>query len=525
MYLVENAEPRQGQVPWLKEKVGLSYTRHMWNPTLKSIIPKLKQSGAMKMDTFRDFNDLAASNIKDIDKINDKSGLFNDRQNVTVKNAIFETNGQFDSNKYIFRDLKRRPRVSKDGHEKHRRNMTITKNGILHDFGKRNVTYKAELQLQTRSDKVFHLHNKQEDTETLSENKNQKLILFYNPSNFQIVRNLTNRTYSFDNCQYKNCKMSFNPSDANLSDAVIFHWFKQLKHYPNYTRPRNQVWIFIKHEPTRQYVRNSTVWPFWEPGMKRNFNWTMTYSRYSDIHQPYGMMKLKPSSTKTRDYLAIAKSKTKDAIWVVSKCRTSGRREEYINVLKQYIDVEVLGACGRNWSCGVRSNHPMDNCFDILNKTYRYYLAFENDLCDDYVTEKFYENYEYDLLMVSRAGHPSRRPVEYIDKNAYIDTKDFKNPHELGKYLQNLSKNVTRYAEMLAAKDKYGVVTYQELFLESVCNICERLNNLRKYKFVYEDVSKWMRQREPCYGVRDLESQSTVVPRLEERILNVTGPF
>ena len=431
-----------------------------------------------------------------------------------------EGKGQFESNKYIFRDLLRRPRVSKVGHEKRKQNATLPKSDILfQNMGENNVTIKASHQ-RPMPDKT-NLLDRKEEVKTFKANEKEKLILFYNPCNFQFVRNLTNITYTFDECPYKNCKMSFNPSDANISDAVIFHWFKQLKHYPNFTRPTDQVWIFIQHEPTRQYVRSPAAWPWWAPGMRNNFNWTMTYSRYSDIPLPYGMMKLKPQSAKPRDYLAIAKSKTRDALWVVSKCPSSGRREEYVNILKKYIDVDILGSCGQNWSCGVRSNHPWQNCFDILNRTYRYYLAFENDLCDDYITEKFYENYQYDLLMVSRAGHPHRRPVDFIDKDAYIDTKDFKNPHELGKYLQNLSKNVTRYAEMLATKDRYGVITYQELFLKSMCNICERLNNLKKYTFVYEDVSKWLRQREPCYAVGDLNSPSTDASSIQRREINV----
>ena len=512
MYMVENAVTIPRQFPVLKER-------------LTGDISMLNHNGAIDIGSFRDFNEQIVSqkyHSVNIDRVNGKIVL-NKRDEKGVTYQKLEKAGQFESNKYIFRDLLRRPRVSKDGHEKHKRNVTTAKNDVLLTLGKSNMSRKAQFLNETRPEEI-NLLDKREGTKTLKVNGKEKLILFYNPSNYQIVRNLTNITYTFDSCQYKNCKMSFNPNEAKVSDAVIFHWFKQLKHYPNYTRPRNQVWIFIQHEPTRQYVRNSTVWPFWAPGMRNNFNWTMTYSRYSDIQLPYGMMKLKPSSSKPRDYLAIAKSKTRDAVWIVSKCPTSGRREEYLNILKKYIDVDVLGACGRNWSCGVRSNHPLNNCFDILNTTYRYYLAFENDLCDDYVSEKFYENYEYDLLMVSRAGHPNRRPVEYIDKDAYIDTKDFKNPHELGKYMQSLSKNVTRYAEMLATKDNYGVVTYQELFLKSVCNICERLNNLKKYRFVYEDVSKWLRQREPCYGVRDLVNPSTIVSSKQKSKTNVTPP-
>ena len=29
-----------------------------------------------------------------------------------------------------------------------------------------------------------------------------------------------------------------------------------------------------------------------------------------------------------------------------------------------------------------------DPCFDLVNKEYRFYLSLENDICNDYITEK-----------------------------------------------------------------------------------------------------------------------------------------
>ena len=305
----------------------------------------------------------------------------------------------------------------------------------------------------------------------------------------------------------KNCRVTFDPYEANVSDAVILHWFryKRMMKLPKFVRPKNQVWIFIQHEPTRSYARNASIYPNYEPGMRNSFNWTMTYSRRSDIFLPYGKLVRKPKrEIRNRDYLKIAKSKTRDAIWVVSQCNTSGKREQYVSILKQYIDIEILGACGKNWTCGVRSNHPLDSCFDILNTTYRYNLAFENDYCSEYVSEKFFENYEYDLLQVVRAGMPKKMPLR-AEKDTYISAHDFRNAHELGRYLRNLSSDVVQYAKMLAKKDRYKVIPYQELFLDSMCSICKRLHHLDHSKFVYEDVYKWIRKHEPCHHVKDLD--------------------
>lgn len=53
-------------------------------------------------------------------------------------------------------------------------------------------------------------------------------------------------------------------------------------------------------------------------------------------------------------------------------------------MMQYYIDVDIYGKCG-NLTC----SHEND-CFDDLAEDYKFYLAFENALCPDYVTEKFF---------------------------------------------------------------------------------------------------------------------------------------
>ena len=326
-----------------------------------------------------------------------------------------------------------------------------------------------------------------------------KRILFYNQVYFQTSRHVEsyfNSTF-FDQCHFKNCLMTFNKSDAPISDAVIFNW--RIDPPPlTFNRPRDQVWIFIQHEATATYN------PKKFQGMQHSFNWTMTYSKHSDLPLPYGALELKPiDRVPVRNYLAIAKNKTKDAIWIVSHCRTQSKREKYVDILKQYVNIDVLGRCGRKWDCGKVYNHEAGDCFSILNSTYRYYLAFENSLCSEYITEKFYENYKYDIIQVSRAGDIKHRPIK-MDKNVYVSTADFKDAHELGKYLRSLSLDKEKYANYLSEKDRYEAIPYVELFKERMCEICMRLNKLEDYKKVYEDVYGWMLNKTRCFEPTDI---------------------
>ena len=39
-----------------------------------------------------------------------------------------------------------------------------------------------------------------------------------------------------------------------------------------------------------------------------------------------------------------------------------------------------------------------DACYQMLNNTYKFYLALENSVCQDYVTEKFFNILQYNVI-------------------------------------------------------------------------------------------------------------------------------
>lgn len=74
--------------------------------------------------------------------------------------------------------------------------------------------------------------------------------------------------------------------------------------------------------------------------------------------------------------------------WFVSNCSARNNRLAYAKELSKYIQVDIYGACG-NFKC---SRNQAKQCFDMLDKEYKFYLAFENSNCRDYITEKLYSN-------------------------------------------------------------------------------------------------------------------------------------
>lgn len=122
-------------------------------------------------------------------------------------------------------------------------------------------------------------------------------------------------------------------------------------------------------------------------------NWTATYRRDSDIVAPYERWvyynpKWKQRATPEKNYAA---NKTKTVAWFVSNCAARNNRLQYANELKKYIPVDIYGACGSK-KC---PRFPVDSkemCFHMLDKDYKFYLAFENSNCRDYITEKLFVN-------------------------------------------------------------------------------------------------------------------------------------
>jgi hypothetical protein len=74
--------------------------------------------------------------------------------------------------------------------------------------------------------------------------------------------------------------------------------------------------------------------------------------------------------------------------WFVSNCLETNNRKQYAHELQKYIPVDIYGKCGTK-KCP-RSTEA--ECFEILNRDYKFYLAFENANCKDYITEKFFKN-------------------------------------------------------------------------------------------------------------------------------------
>ena len=224
----------------------------------------------------------------------------------------------------------------------------------------------------------------------------------------------------------------------------------------------------------------------------------------ADIQTYYALLRKRPTPP-VRNYTEIIKTKTKTAAWIVSHYQTQSERGRYVKELQKYIDVDVYGT-GAPHNCP-RSFDEM--CSKMISTKYKFYLGFENSLCDDYVTEKFYKYFSLDVVLVARAADL----VNIAPPETFVNTAHFRSPKQLAERLVYLSEHEEEYVEILREKDRYFTMfeeyvlknEYRENRYEAIpfCQLCQRLWNVDKYSKIVKDINIWFNSTK-CYPPNDL---------------------
>ncbi|XP_033724508.1 alpha-(1,3)-fucosyltransferase C-like [Pecten maximus] len=294
----------------------------------------------------------------------------------------------------------------------------------------------------------------------------------------------------FNGCQYP-CKMI--PRSTNFSSAkfVIFHGPRLNSRKPP-KKSSGQVWIMHGMESPPHYWNDLSQW-------NHLFNWTFTYRRDSDVLSPYSGFQHTP-----RDITPSVEWKTKDrsSAWMVSHCRTPGKREQYVKGLRKSADVHVYGNCG-TYRC---SRAKESGCMEIIRKHYRYYLAFENSLCVDYVTEKGFKTYTFSPSTISVMRGGSNYSL-FFPPSSYIDTKDFESAFTLGKTISmNASVMENTKIEQFFSWTKSHSITPNTMDHKKWCDLCERIHHAESHKRLYSNIKNWLNDnlRPGCKSPSDL---------------------
>jgi len=129
----------------------------------------------------------------------------------------------------------------------------------------------------------------------------------------------------------------------------------------------------------------------------------------------------------------------------------------------------------------------------MLEEKYKFYLSFENSICVDYVTEKFFMILKYNMVPVVYGG---AKYNEIAPPHSYINALDF-TPEKLAQYLKLLDSNDTLYNEYFWWKEHYEVEAgVEQMAGHGFCDLCKKLHQEEGViKYYYELVSDWDPER------------------------------
>nr|XP_008123398.1 PREDICTED: alpha-(1,3)-fucosyltransferase 6-like isoform X1 [Anolis carolinensis] len=269
------------------------------------------------------------------------------------------------------------------------------------------------------------------------------------------------------------CDFTTNRSRYQEADAVIVHhrdvcW--SAGKLPQLPRPPSQLWIWFNLES-----------PSASPNlhfMDHHFNLTMSYRRDSDIFTPYGWMEVLP-----RPGNVTVPPKSKLVAWVLSNWKPGSRRVQYYNELKKHLQVDVYG----------RGHLPLrrEDHLSTLSQ-YKFYLAFENTVHEDYITEKVWRNSFVTWAVPVVLGPPRKSYERHMPPESFIHVDDFPSAQDLATFLQELDRNATRYQSYFRWRERLKPVG-ETCWAMHFCKACWALQKKPVQYQTIPELSKWFK--------------------------------
>ena len=271
-------------------------------------------------------------------------------------------------------------------------------------------------------------------------------------------------------CEYR-CKWSVSQSDYNISDAVLFHLHNNLrvKDFVLGDLPTrhslDQKWILMIREPPAFFLPQQLKL------LNNKFNLTMTFQSDSDVSIPYGHYWNRDTVLEQLPEKYIKRKKM--LLWLASNCITSSRREKYVEELSKHMPVVIRGRCGK--PVRVEKNTYIEEFLLHIGPNFKFYLAFENSDCDEYITEKLWRSLMAGMIPIVRGQRAKYE--KFAPPNSYIHTDSFSSPKELAQYLKRIAEDPTsfyRYHKWRLFYDaKYQKITANRFWM---CDLCKQVH-------------------------------------------------
>ncbi|KAK2153636.1 hypothetical protein LSH36_291g09026 [Paralvinella palmiformis] len=328
-------------------------------------------------------------------------------------------------------------------------------------------------------------HNQTNFSDTINTNiTTLKTILFWTPyfdSETWDFETLGRAPFEHQLCRHR-CMATTDRTKVTSVEAVLFHFADvDVDNWPA-KLPEDVIKVLVVHEPP-------PVTGKWMFGFDGRVHYVMSYRRDSDFYSPYRVIRPLTAQDPPRYVPRVPLSaRNKSVVWVVSRCKTGSHREQYVEELAKHIDIDVYGQCGSH-SCPKEQWHL---CLERFASNYKFYLSFENSLCRDYISEKFFEPLRHDIIPVV-LGERDSVLSEHLTPEAYINARNFDSPKTLAAYLRRVASDEKLFNKYFEWKPKYEILSTHGPLTSGFCQLCDWLNARDNHVMCNyrSDVSKW----------------------------------
>ncbi|XP_021184206.3 alpha-(1,3)-fucosyltransferase 10 isoform X1 [Helicoverpa armigera] len=272
-------------------------------------------------------------------------------------------------------------------------------------------------------------------------------------------------------------------------------------------QPKDIIWGLYHEESPRN------VEEFLHESALNLFNFSTTFSRYSNI--PFPLQYLHSlEDIKTLKYFVKTSKKNEllkeiaPIMYLQSDCETSSERDTYVKELMKYIKIDSYGTCLKNKEMPAKFQNDYLNNLDEdeflrFVARYKFIIAIENGVCNDYITEKFWRAIKVGTVPIY-FGSPTIKDWLPNEKSAVL-LQDYPTPKIMYEHIKLLLSNDSLYEAHLEHKTRqfisnekvlleYNTRPYQsdgiKIIDEFECFICQKLHDKMNGKIEVNVVNK-----------------------------------
>lgn len=247
-------------------------------------------------------------------------------------------------------------------------------------------------------------------------------------------------------CNYK-CNVTFDSKYATKANMFIYDIYSPK--YPSILPHSNQKVVINAYYEAPAY--NTKKWTSLANKLYGNIDYTLTYREDSDFVEK--RMRLVQKPTMPTKYQI--RRGNRFLTWFVSNCFAKERLKKYQHMQKYFTKDEkkrtaVYGKCFNNYltQCGIGGYKTQNiTCLSEYISDHKFYIAFENTRCSQYITEKSGIGLKHGAIPIVMGGKSRKDYEDTLPPNSFIYADDFKHTKDLVTYMRYLDKNDTAFDE------------------------------------------------------------------------------